>query len=367
MRNKFCSRSTPRGCFALAKRLAGSVVFAAAFLGLQACSNSNAPGQKLANAGNLTESERSEVVARIGSKNITLDEFERSLNAQAPFTRARYTSLERKREYLDGLVRFELLVEEARKQGLEHAPEVELARKQAMVRLLSKKVVDEASRSNVITDEQVKDYYNSHLAEFQPEPTVEAAHIQLLDEAEATEVLEELQKALEGQDLDQRRAIFMEYARARSRDVQTRDRRGYIGLLPRPQKNEDAQPADNIEKLNQIASFLSGPIVEAAYALNADGEISKPVVAPDGVHLIMRLSLVQAYSRSLEQVAPAIRNKLLRLAKTQAMERRVEELRKSAKIEINEALLEKITVLSPRVPSTEPLQPLDDPTFGIPH
>ncbi len=304
------------------------------------------------------------MVAQIGDHALTLEEFEHSLNAQPPFTRARYTSLERKREYLDGMVRFELLVKAALAQGLDHAPEVELARKQAMVKLLSQKVVDDALRNNAITDEQVKAYYSAHLDEYQPQPEVEAAHIQLLDEAEATEVRTELMAQLEGQDLDHRRAIFLDYARARSRSAQTKDRSGYIGVLPRP-KHKDAQ--DKIEKLDKLESFLSGPVVEAAYALTEDGAVSEPIVTPDGVHLVMRLSLKQPYARSLEQVTPAIRNKLLRQAKQEAMDRRLEQLRKDAHVQINEAVLEKIHVTPPRVPSTDPLPPHNDPMTGIPH
>ena len=58
------------------------------------------------------------VVAKGTGVTITADEFKARLDEQSPFIRARYSTLERKKEFLDNLVRFEVLAREAEKQGL---------------------------------------------------------------------------------------------------------------------------------------------------------------------------------------------------------------------------------------------------------
>ena len=56
-----------------------------------------------------------------------------------PFIRARYSTLERKKEFLDNLVRFEVLAREAEKQGLATDPDVQLTLKKIMVQKLVQK------------------------------------------------------------------------------------------------------------------------------------------------------------------------------------------------------------------------------------
>src|SRR4051812_437405 len=49
-----------------------------------------------------------EVLAKIDDVIITVGDFQNRINQQSPYVRARYTSLERKKEFLDNLVRFEV-------------------------------------------------------------------------------------------------------------------------------------------------------------------------------------------------------------------------------------------------------------------
>src|SRR5687767_5079713 len=71
-----------------------------------------------------SEKELGEVVAEIDDYKITVGDFQDRINKQSPYIRARYTSLERKKEYLDNLIRFEVLAKEARKRGLDQDAEV---------------------------------------------------------------------------------------------------------------------------------------------------------------------------------------------------------------------------------------------------
>lgn len=56
-------------------------------------------------------------VAEGGGITVTADELKARLDEQSPFVRARYATLERKKEFLENLIRFELLAKEAEKNG----------------------------------------------------------------------------------------------------------------------------------------------------------------------------------------------------------------------------------------------------------
>ena len=62
---------------------------------------------------------RSAPLAKIDDVTITLGELQERINRQSPYIRARYTSLEQKKEFLDSLVRFEVLAKEAARRGLD--------------------------------------------------------------------------------------------------------------------------------------------------------------------------------------------------------------------------------------------------------
>ena len=81
-------------------------------------------------------------LAKIDDVTITLGEFEERINRQSPYIRARYTSLEQKKEFLDSLVRFEILAKEAYKRGLDKDPEVVRTMKQVMIQKLMRDEFD---------------------------------------------------------------------------------------------------------------------------------------------------------------------------------------------------------------------------------
>ena len=80
---------------------------------------------------------------------ITVSDFEERLNNQSPYVRARYASVEQKKEYLDNLVKFEVLATEARKQGLDRDPEVVRTMKQVMIQKLLKARFDKLKQEDI--------------------------------------------------------------------------------------------------------------------------------------------------------------------------------------------------------------------------
>src|SRR5205807_8477944 len=102
------------------------------------------------------------VVAHVGDEVITAEDFKRRMDEQTPFLRARYNTVERKKELLRALVRNELLAQEARRDGLDRSPAVREAMKRAMIQELMKKQLDEKQAGADIPEAELKAFYDAH-------------------------------------------------------------------------------------------------------------------------------------------------------------------------------------------------------------
>jgi hypothetical protein len=93
-----------------------------------ACASARVPPD-----GNRASDPGAVVLARGEGVTITAAEFRSRLAEQSETVRARFSTPENRREFLDNLVKFELLVAEARRQGLDRDPEIQLAMEKLMV------------------------------------------------------------------------------------------------------------------------------------------------------------------------------------------------------------------------------------------
>src|SRR5512147_2020752 len=100
------------------------------------------------------------LVAKGNGIAITADEFKARLDEQSPFIRARYTTLDRKKEFLDSLIRFEVLAHEAEKQGLAKDPDVQNTLKKIMVQKLVQKNFQDQAGANDIPEPELQKYYD---------------------------------------------------------------------------------------------------------------------------------------------------------------------------------------------------------------
>src|SRR5215831_18637492 len=120
------------------------------------------PAKQPAGLPGQPESELKETVAVVDGTPITVAELQDRINKQSPYVRARYTSLEQKKEFLDTLVRFEVLAGEARKRGYDRDPEVVRTMKQVMIQRLLKEEFDSRVKPEDITDDEMKKFYDAH-------------------------------------------------------------------------------------------------------------------------------------------------------------------------------------------------------------
>lgn len=281
----------------------------------------------------ITEAEKGTVLAKVGDVVITQKDFEARLAEQPPYARARFTSAQRKQEFLDSLLRFEVLATEAEAKGFDRDPEVQLARKQAMVRKLMADEVPKLVKLADITDVEIAAYYQEHIAEFDKPAEVRAAHLLVKDEATAKKLLSELVAKI-GDKKQEARDLFADAVRKHSEDPATREAGGDLQFFGKPGESR----ADRGPMQPEVAP----PVALAAWGLEGVGDlVPEPVRSSAGFHLIQKTGFKKAYKRELADVQQTIRNKLFRVKKTTALEQYVAGLKAKVKIEIDQRVLDE--------------------------
>ncbi len=261
-------------------------------------------------------------LATIDDVTITLGEFQERINRQSPYIRARYTSLEQKKEFLDSLIRFEVLAKEAYRRGLQNDPEVVRTMKQVMIQKLMRDEFDSKVTADSISDAEMKTYYDANLAEYVKPEEVRVSAIVLKNKAQAERVLLEA-KGEAGKTNKGFRDLVMKY----SSDEETKLRGGDLRYLE--SQSKDVPPA----------------VVKGAFALVNTGDVSGVVDAGNGTFYILKQTgRRKAMTKSFEDAKAQIRNKLFREKRLAAQKDFIDNLRTKAKIDIDEKNLAKVRV-----------------------
>jgi parvulin-like peptidyl-prolyl isomerase len=276
----------------------------------------------------LTEEQANEVLAQVGDRTITVGEFADRLASQSPYLRARFESPERRKEFLDNLVRFELLVYEAKRRGYDDRPEVKRARRNAMIQQMVTQEIDAPLEAVEITDEEIRAIYDANPDEFNRPAQVRASHIFIEDRARAQKLLA---RAKEG-DL----SGFRTLAREQSQDEKTKRSGGDLQFFT---ADGEGSPAKAIR--------------DAAFAMAKVGEVYPDLIEEGGgYHIIMLTGKRAAVTRTYEQAKRAIRHKLNRERKDAAVAALTERLRKDIEIEIDYEALKAIEIETEDTPQS---------------
>ncbi|HEV7558423.1 MAG TPA: peptidyl-prolyl cis-trans isomerase [Kofleriaceae bacterium] len=262
------------------------------------------------------------VLAKIDDVTITLGEFQERINRQSPYIRARYTSLEQKKEFLDSLIRFEVLAKEAYRRGIDKDPEVVRTMKQVMIQKLMRDEFDSKVTADTVTDDEMKKYYDANVAEYVKPEEVRASAIILKNKAQADRVLLEARG-----DAGKTNKGFRDLVTKYSGDEETKLRGG------------DLRYFDNTTK------EVPAPVIKAGFALANTGDVSPVVDAGNGTFYILKQTgRRRAMTKTLDDAKPQIRNKLFRDKRLQAQKDFVDKLRGNAKIDVNESNLAKVRI-----------------------
>lgn len=252
------------------------------------------------------------VLATIDGDKITLQEFNAELDKIPVNMKMLVASESGKKNYLDRLVVKKLLLKEASKAKIESDKEFQDRfndiKDQLIIEALLKKKI---SADTQMSEENLKKYYEDHKEDFKKDREINTRHILLKTEEEAKQVQAKLQK---GED-------FTELAKRYSIDPNVRQSGGEIGFQP---------------KGSLIPEYES-----AAYKLTKVGQVTGIVKTQFGYHII-RLEGVKPPSYvPFEEVKDFIKQKNAQEKQKEVLEKYIEDLKKNAKITINEALLKE--------------------------
>jgi parvulin-like peptidyl-prolyl isomerase len=217
------------------------------------------------------------------------------------------SSKEGQKQYLDRLLRRELLLQEAERQKVGDRPEVAdqvtALRRDLMLRAL---LQDEVGAKVKVEDKEVQEYFAAHPEEFSGDQ-VRVRHILVRTEEEAKYALDRAKKER-----------FEALAKELSTDNATAGSGGDLGYLRREQ--------------------VFPEFAQAAFDLKP-GEVGGPVKTPFGYHVIKLVDRKKGKSLTLEQVKEQLRRRLADERQNARYQEWIKGLETSAKITRDESLL----------------------------
>ncbi|MEF9475540.1 MAG: peptidylprolyl isomerase [Candidatus Mariimomonas ferrooxydans] len=264
---------------------------------------------------NSKESPADSVLAKVNTTTITKEDFIKKINRLPEWAKSRFKGEAGKKEFLEELIKEELMYQEAKKQGVNKEKEFQDKIKEfEKMTLISTLLKNEIEGKAKVDAKEVRDFYDEKQNEFMTGPEVKASHILVNTETEAEDVLKRIQK---GED-------FSKLAVELTIDKGTAKNGGDLGF------------------------FGSGRMVpefeKAAFGLKP-GEVSSPVKTKFGYHIIKITDKKEGKPRDFEEVKTSIEKRLSAEKQRTVFDSYIEKLKEKAnKIEINEETLKTLTV-----------------------
>lgn len=258
--------------------------------------------------GSDAEARRGQVVVKGQGFEITVGEVEDYIAKQPPVLRARYQTLEQRKELLTSLLRLELLANEAEQRGLGNNPAVRRTIKDNAVQALMRVEVEDKISAESISSAEIAAYYEDNPQEFHHPAQRRASQIVVATLEEANALLPEAQKAdLRG---------FGDLARKHSLDAETKLRGGDLSFVT-------AQPSP------EDAGRKADPAVrKAVFELAQVGDTVAKPVPMNGQFAIVRLTGERPERHvSLAEADGAVRGKLWRQNRQKAVAALIDALR----------------------------------------
>jgi peptidyl-prolyl cis-trans isomerase C len=317
----------------------------AALLALVACERAPAPGRAEVDFRHTRQPGGSPIATWAGDQ-VTAEELSRRLGEMSPAQRERYQTLEARREYVEGLARYELLVQESLNRGLHHAPDVVESTKRALVTKLMRQVQEEAAAS--ITPEEVTAYYASHKEDYVRPEEFRLTHLFLsAPRTDTSKVAAARQKAETL--LAQARALppkdaaaFGRLAREHSEEPRTRLLEGDL----------------RYQSYESLARTWGPEVAEAARGLAVEGlgALRGPVQTDAGLHLLQLTGLQPARNSSLEEARDQVAGRLAEEKRAQAWATFLSTLEKRARLQVDAEALARlpVDVEAPALPAEGP-------------
>jgi len=227
---------------------------------------------------------------------VTLEELQAFLDGFTAARQAEVAPAEGRRVFLRNYLLYRAALRRAEAAGYHDDPRVRRVRDRAVARHWTEDRVA-SYQAPPITDEEVRARWEREKKPDRPE-RVRARHI-LLEDSDAAEALRRSLLAALASPGAAPEAVFAAAAREHSLDEKTRARGGDLLFFSRGG--------------DELAWRLAPrPVLEAALAIHATGQVSRALEGPDGVHLVMVTARRGAERGTFEDAAKGIRGALAR-------------------------------------------------------
>ncbi|MBW1806735.1 MAG: peptidyl-prolyl cis-trans isomerase [Deltaproteobacteria bacterium] len=276
----------------------------------------------------------SEIVAKVGEIEISLEEFEKHINQQNRLVRTRYKSLEQKKKLLESMVEREAMVLEAKRLKLDQDPEVVRGLKKILARhLVNQEFNQKRAKQINISDDEIKKYYEENSDRYHSPAKVRVHKIVFLAPKTDSKLREEAKK--KARDVlaklkanPQDRRLFIQLAREKSEDLAAKRIGGDT----------------NFKTKTQMEAEYGKVFAEAAFALKQTNEISEIIDDDKGFYIIRQSGKQPPIDLALEKVKEQIRTTLFARARGETYKAFVEDMKKKAGVSIYADVVEKAKV-----------------------
>ena len=267
--------------------------------------------------------EESRIVATVNGKPISQSEFDYRWSELSDAARSRYDRQGGKKKFLDDLISREVLLQEARRQGLDQS----LALRERMERVKEQLILDElmkdaASQPVHISDAELEAYYHSHDDMLLAARQIRGAQIVMANVFQAKDLKHQI-----GQGWN-----FSKLAQRYSLDEKTK--------------------ADGGE-FNFSRKGVLDPAIEQFLLTQKAGAVSDPVETAAGFHLVKVVSRDPDETKHLEAVRQQLKRELYAEKRRKQVEEVLAKLRSSATIRLaagSELLTQDVGSLAGRTP-----------------
>jgi peptidyl-prolyl cis-trans isomerase C len=250
----------------------------------------------------------SQVLARVGDKEITTTYFERQLAGLPESLQKLSTHGQGKKDALEGLVNREILYTEALKKKVDKDAEIERKFEDLKKELVISTYLQNEIISRIkVDDREVEAFYKNNPAEFKNCEELRISQIVVPNEAKAQEILEKLRI----------RRDFGDLAEHYSIDKASAVNKGDLGYFTYKRLPEEVR--DDVFKLKV-------------------GEISKPYKMSVGYE-IYKITDRRTVSFTFDQVKDSIRTQIFNDKFNKELVTLLDGLKKNTTVQINEALL----------------------------
>lgn len=258
-------------------------------------------------------SAKGNVVIEVGDTKITDEDVKEELAALPPQLQPYVATKEGKKEFIESLVKRELLYQEAKAKGIENTEKVKKELEKVKKRLLVDVFLRDAIKTDLnVDDKTLKEYYKKNEKRFTEPEKTHTKHILVKDKKLADEIWGKLQKSPES---------FEKLAAEYSIDSSGKQG-GDIGAH---------------EKGTLVPEYEA-----AVEKLSKPGDISPVVKSQFGYHIIKLVKKEKPTVAKFEDIKDEVKEEYIKENQRKLFEQVVADLKKKYSVKINEEGLKKL-------------------------